>query len=298
MREFAWRMFAGELNASDLEHSGAGERAASYLITPLGARVNRLLLVGVLTELQNSGTEKEPRWRARVSDPTGTFFMTAGQYQLEAARVLSGLKPPCFVAVIGKCKLYSPEENVAYVSIRPEMVKEADAYARDYWIMEACRSLRDRLESFREVLKLEEFSREKIAALGLRDDLADGMALAMGHYKGIALDKYEGMLEDALRYLMEEGAPAGKGGTAEVAGPAKAGEAAGASKAGEDADNEKVVLQLVEALDRDGRGAGWDDLVSAAKKKKIRDEELEELTNSMLDKGLIFEPVLGKIKKA
>ena len=41
-REVAWRVFAGELNSSDLEVRGEGEKAPSYLITPLGAQINRL----------------------------------------------------------------------------------------------------------------------------------------------------------------------------------------------------------------------------------------------------------------
>ncbi|MCK5548521.1 MAG: hypothetical protein KAI64_05875, partial [Thermoplasmata archaeon] len=79
MREFAWRVFAGELNSADLEYSEGGERAPSYLVTPLGAKVNRILAVGVLTELENQGSDTEPMWKARLSDPTGTFYITSGR---------------------------------------------------------------------------------------------------------------------------------------------------------------------------------------------------------------------------
>ena len=46
--------------------------------------------------------DEEPMWRARVSDPTGVFYLSAGQYQPEAAIALSKIKPPTYVAVIGK----------------------------------------------------------------------------------------------------------------------------------------------------------------------------------------------------
>jgi RPA family protein len=100
MREVAWRVFSGEYNASDLEHSTGEERSASYVVTPLGAKVNRLFLVGVLTDLENVGTDTEPLWRARISDPTGVFYVSAGQYQPEAAKALSRMKAPSFVAII------------------------------------------------------------------------------------------------------------------------------------------------------------------------------------------------------
>src|SRR5213593_3675109 len=70
MREVAWRLFASEYNDTTLEMDGGGERAPSYVVTPLGAKVNRVFVVGVITDVENVGTDIQPMWRARVSDPT------------------------------------------------------------------------------------------------------------------------------------------------------------------------------------------------------------------------------------
>ena len=145
IREAAWRLFAGEYNDATLEVSGGGERAPSYLVTPLGAKVNRVFVVGVVTDVENVGTDMQPMWRARVADPTGTFHIYAGQYQPEAAAALSKLKPPVFGAIVGKSRIYSPEAGTVYTSIRPEAIKAVDESVRDYWILEACRSLKKRL---------------------------------------------------------------------------------------------------------------------------------------------------------
>jgi RPA family protein len=48
-RETAWRVLAQEFGASIEEEKGVGERAASYLLSPLGARMNRVLVAGVLS---------------------------------------------------------------------------------------------------------------------------------------------------------------------------------------------------------------------------------------------------------
>ena len=104
MREVAWRLFAGEYNDATLQVEGTGERAPSYVIKPLGAKVNRIFVVGVITDVENVGTDMQPMWRARVSDPTGTFHVYAGQYQPEAAAALSQLKPPVFGAIVGKSR--------------------------------------------------------------------------------------------------------------------------------------------------------------------------------------------------
>ena len=52
-RETAWRVFAGELNSSSLEIKGEEEKTPSYLITPLGAKLNRILIAGVLLVQEN-----------------------------------------------------------------------------------------------------------------------------------------------------------------------------------------------------------------------------------------------------
>jgi RPA family protein len=103
-RETAWRVFAGEFNSSLHVIPSMENRAPSYVVSPLGAKINRLFAVGVITDVENIGTESEPMWRARLSDPTGVFFLSAGQFQPEAARTLSKLKPPVFAAVIGKSR--------------------------------------------------------------------------------------------------------------------------------------------------------------------------------------------------
>jgi uncharacterized protein len=65
----------------------------------------------------------------------------------------------------------------------------------------------------------------------------------------------------------------------------------------ENVDNEEKVLGIIDKLDKKGKGAPWDDIVEEAGKSRISKSELEELTNSLLDKGLIYEPVLGKMKR-
>src|SRR5437879_7530085 len=123
IREVAWRLFASEYNDANLETEGTGERPPSYIVTPLGAKVNRVFVVGVITDVENVGTDGQPMWRARVSDPTGTFHVYAGQYQPEAAATLSKLKPPVFGAIVGKRRIYPPQPWTTYQSTRPQQLK-------------------------------------------------------------------------------------------------------------------------------------------------------------------------------
>mgnify|MGYP005846426629 FL=1 len=100
-REVAKRIFAKEFNASNMAFKESEDQLApTYLLTPTGAKCNRVFVVGTLTEKDNVGSDSE-YWRGRVTDPTGAFVLYAGQYHPEAAQVLSDLDVPSFIAVIG-----------------------------------------------------------------------------------------------------------------------------------------------------------------------------------------------------
>jgi hypothetical protein len=296
IRELAWRLFAGEYNDTTLEVEGTGERAPSYLVTPLGAKVNRIFVVGVITDIENVGTDIQPMWRARVSDPTGTFYVYAGQYQPEAAAALSKLKPPVFGAIVGKSRVYSPEPGTTYASIRPEAIKSVDERVRDFWILEACRSLQKRLDAVAEAQKMDPLTKEALLHVGVKEAVADGIFQAMNHYGKADLSRYTAMLAEALRYLLpeyrEDHGPEAAPEPREPSPPAGVKEATGEPTADEDR-----VLGVVETLDKDGKGAPWEGILEAAGKVGVSKEKLEESINSLLDKGLIYEPILGRMKK-
>jgi RPA family protein len=300
IREPAWRLFAGEYNDATLELTGEGERAPSYVVTPLGAKVNRIFVVGVITDVENVGTDMQPMWRARVSDPTGTFHVYAGQYQPEAAAALSKLKPPVFGAVVGKSRVYSPEPGTTYTSIRPEVVKVVDEGVRDFWILEACRSLRRRLDAMAEAQKMDPLTKEGLVQVGVKAAIADGIVAASAHYGKANLSQYMAMLAEALRYLLPEHreyAPPEAIPEPQPSEEAHAAPPAPAKNPEEpDADEEKV-LGIVASLDKDGKGAPWEGILDAAGKAGVTRERLEETINSLLDKGLLYEPVLGRMKK-
>jgi RPA family protein len=304
VREVAWRVFAEEYNSSLLEFTGEGEKPVSYIISPLGAKINRMMVVGVLTDIEDIGAEGKQRFRARVSDPTGTFYVSAGEYQPAAAAALSKMAAPAFAAVVGKSRAYSPEEGVKYLSIRPERVGEVDASARDYWILEAAKSTLHRINAVSDGLEMERPSVAELVKLGYHENLADGVVRAIEYYKDIDLDRFRNMVRDALRSLLPEkaGAPAPK---RTIAPPKETPSTQKEAAAGEEemhevvvgGDEEDVVLKLIDSLSTESKGAQWERIVDAAKAKKIDKVRLEEIIASLLDKGEIYEPELGMMKR-
>jgi hypothetical protein len=147
-REVARRVFAREFNDGAYTFKESDdERAPVYLLLPTGERANRVFLVGTLTEKEDVGDDSE-YWRGRIVDPTGTFFVYAGQYQPEAASALRDLEPPAYVAVVGKPRTYETDDGSVNVSVRPESITEVDATTRDRWVVETAERTIGRVEAF------------------------------------------------------------------------------------------------------------------------------------------------------
>ncbi|MFP4174251.1 MAG: hypothetical protein ACLFSW_00535 [Halobacteriales archaeon] len=167
-REVAWRVFAREYNDADYAFKeGDDERAPNYVATPTGAKINRLFVVGVLTEIERVGDGD--LLRARISDPTGAFVVYAGQYQPDAVSFLADAETPSFVAVVGKARTYEPDDSDdVYTSIRPEGINVVDAETRDRWNVETAHETLKRIEAVRDHLRTGETpqTRPQIHELG------------------------------------------------------------------------------------------------------------------------------------
>lgn len=146
-REVARRVFAREFNDATYTFKESNEeRAPVYALLPTGERANRVFVVGTLTETEDVGSESE-YWQGRVIDPTGTFFVYAGQYQPEAAGVLRETEPPSYVAIVGKPRTYETDDGTVNVSLRPESISIIDAGTRDRWVSETAMRTIERVET-------------------------------------------------------------------------------------------------------------------------------------------------------
>jgi hypothetical protein len=135
----------------------------------------------------------------------------------------------------------------------------------------------------------------ELEKLGVSPVLADGVMRAQAHYGTVELARYRAMVLDAVKFLLPDQrmAPdmpedAQMMGAEEIEDEPEV----------PDVDKEKLVLELIEKLDKNNKGATYDDIVAAAKAQGIEKDELNEVTNLLLDKGMVYEPVLGKIRIA
>jgi RPA family protein len=274
-REVARRVFAREFNDSNLQHGEPIDRSPNFVVTPSGVICNRVFIVGVLTDVENIGSEGQTMYRARIADPTGVFAVYAGEYQPSAAVFLSTARTPAYVAVVGKARVFNPEKGAYYVSVRPEEINLVDEYVRNRWVyhtslftLQAIRNMERAMESCLRGSELERYMR------AYTYDSA-GIARALDHYQ-VAVDRmgaYRQMVMDALGTIVDTAPP-----VKESDGMALA-----------------IIEDLIQRLDR-GDGVSYEALLDASQKLGYDEAAVEKTLNALMDGGRCYEPRIGILK--
>ncbi len=144
-REVARRLFAYEFNRSAHKIESAEERSPTYILTPTGVRCNRVFVVGVLLDREETKPDTN-FWRIRLSDPTGVFTGYVGRFQPDALETLLEVEPPELIAVVAKVRHFEGETR-SFVSLRPENIAVVDSDVRDYWVYETARLTLERIKA-------------------------------------------------------------------------------------------------------------------------------------------------------
>ncbi len=207
-REVAHRLFATEFDDASVSYAQSDEeRAPNYVISPTGARLNRVFVVGTLTEVTDVNEEMV---RARVVDPTGAFVVYAGQYQPDALAFLERAEPPAFVAVTGKARTFEPDDgDRVYTSIRPESLATVDSATRDRWVVDTAEHTLSRIGTYAAAVSLDATGDDLATALranGVENGFAEGIGLALEHYGTTAgyLDGLRQVVLEAVRVVAGE----------------------------------------------------------------------------------------------
>jgi len=109
-------------NANHIIQPGDGDQDPKFLITPSGAGANRVMLAGVVTDVEDVGSD-QAYLRMRSTDVAGNDFLVyAGQYQKDARNDIAELDAPEFVQVIGKPNTLETDDGGVLTSVRPEVV--------------------------------------------------------------------------------------------------------------------------------------------------------------------------------
>ena len=310
-REPGVLVLAKELSAAIEKHVENREYSPTYLISEIGAKLSRVLIGGVLDQLENRGTDDDPFYTARVIDPNGDFYyLQAGQYNPEGAVALSKLEAGVPILCVGKVRARTPEDSErTYVSVQPESIRAVSMDEVSHWAVKACDKLNNRINA-NKAFDNDEAALKK-ANLTRRE--MDGLELSKGFYPTVAVENYQALLYDCLTRLAggDLAVPETTNFTGEFE-PAKTNEepkkkpkatkeieevVEETSESASDDKNETKVLALIKKMD-EGDGIYYDDLGIAISMEGIDGPMLDEILDSLTDQGLIFQPRFNHYKEA
>jgi len=309
-REPGILVLAQELSSSIEKHVEDREYSPTYLISEIGGKLSRVLIAGVLDQIENRGSEEDPFYTARVIDPNGDYYyLQAGQYNPEGAAALSKLEIGVPVLCVGKVRARTPEDSErTYVSVQPESIRAVTMNEVNHWAVRACDALMLRIKATKAFEDEDEFGKLK-----LNDREIDGIKLSKDFYQSIALENYQALLYNCLTRLA--------GGEVETPESEFTGEFESAgnnidttSKIKESKketevpteetietkksdDNESKVMALIQKMD-EGDGIYYDDLGIAISMEGIDGPMLDEILDSLTDQGLIYQPRFNHYKEA
>ena len=310
-REPGVLVLAKELSAAIEKHVEDREYSPTYLISEIGAKLSRVLIGGVLDQLENRGTDSDPFYTARVIDPNGDFYyLQAGQYNPEGAAALSKLEAGVPILCVGKVRARTPEDSErTYVSVQPESIRAVSMDEVSHWAVKACDKLNNRINAN----KAFDNDEEALKKANLTRREMDGLELSKEFYPTIAVENYQALLFDCLTRLAggDVAVPETTNFTGEFE-PAKTNEepkekpvikeeaeevVKEKTQPADSDDNEAKVLSLIKKMD-EGDGIYYDDLGIAISMEGIDGPMLDEILDSLTDQGLIFQPRFNHYKEA
>ena len=299
-REPGVLVLAKELSLSIERHVEDREYSPTYLISEIGAKLSRVLVGGILDQIENRGSEEDPFYTARIIDPNGDYYyLQAGQYNPEGAAALSKLEIGVPVLCVGKVRARTPEDSErTYVSVQPENIRAVSMDEVNHWAIKACDQLMRRINAN----KAFDNDKELLKKANLAERERDGLELSKELYPTVVVENYTALLYDCLTRLVggESSMPETKNFTGEFKPAASVAETEEnieepVEKSNVN-DNEAKVMKLI--TDDEGDGIYYDDLAIGISAEGIDNPMLDEILDSLTDQGLVFQPRFNHYKEA
>ncbi len=190
-RQPAIRILAQEYSESTLKQQGSGEFDPAFIITKLGAKVNRLVAMGLLELMERRDSGSGVFWTGRIRDPSGLHFFSIGSFQPEEIQIQADellarfqQEEPVLIMMVAKSSMRQSDEGSIFTGLRPEEITIIDSKQYAHLLIEACDATMRRIDAFRNSSELEQTAPEYKKA-GIPADLIEGLLSSREHYGDI-----------------------------------------------------------------------------------------------------------------
>lgn len=299
-------MLASEFSDSTLNQQGSGEFDPMFIITKLGAKVNRVIVAGMLERLDPRETSNgSTLWQGQLRDPSGLHFFSVGDYAPESMRELtiqlsSRIEDgeSIMLLMTAKARYFQNEEGAVYTSLRPEEAAIVTREVYRNWLVSACKGMLERMDMQEKTTSLEKTT-NALAAAGIPENMREGLLLAGEHYGEIDTEPYRLNIMNALDIAEDKipsfapNSPPKSQASIEVEAQESTQEEAPSSDV--EVDLNQVLLDLISRLDQ-GEGVDFDTLLSNAAARGHDRDASEAALDDLTEDGSVHEPRFGWFK--
>ena len=296
-RQSAIRIFANEYRDASLPEEGSGEYDPSFIITKIGAKINRALVCGVIDRVERREGENGPNYSGHIRDPTGTHLFNVASFQPELhpdfeelmARYETGDR--FLLALVGKARWFETEDGGKFTSLRAEEFSIIDKECYTNWLVQTADATLRRIDAHSSSLE-SDLNPAALEAAGVPSDLVDGLILARGHYGDFDSEAYQVGVLQALSIATgrtnvieteAEDAPTLEQSTTDAPTP---------QAPSEPSDAVETIIEIIRSRDT-GQGVDYNDIVAALVNAGHSREDAEDAIDSARDQGEVMEPRFG-----
>ena len=295
IRQPAVRILAQEYSESTLKQQGTGEFDPAFIITKLGAKVNRLIAMGLLELMERRETSSGLFWTGRIRDPSGLHFFSIGTFQpeelqIQADELLAKFQQgePVLIMMVAKSSMRQSEEGSIFTGLRPEEIVIIDTKKYANLLVEACDATMRRIEAYLNSSQLEPISSE-YKKKGIPSDLIEGIILSKEHYGEIDSEFHK------LNVLRSLAIAEGDSSQAELTDLETYDDKTDSNSDSKDLKYKLLIEEFVKHNDK-GNGVDFESIVDYCIKNNGEREASEISIENMVDDGELFEIKFGWYK--
>ena len=303
-RQPALPLLASECGESTLHQQGSGEYDPLFLITKLGAKVNRVIVAGLLERLEPRETANGATiWQGQIRDPSGTHYFSVGDYAPESMRELTVQLSSriddgevIMLMMTAKARYFQTDEGAVYTSLRPEEAAVISRTVYREWLVRAAKGMLTRIDAHEKSINSEK-SIDSLAKAGVPENLIEGLLLAGEHYGEIDKESYRLNILQTLDIAEDKEVstvPVVQAQKSLVVEESQS-EDKESDKENQDGDINSAILDLVKRLDK-GEGVDFDTVLNNASARGYDRDAAESALDELSEDGEIHEPRFGWFK--
>ena len=296
VRNSTLHILAFEYAQASLPEEGSGEYDPSFVITKLGAKVNRALVCGVIDRMERREGDAGTSYTGVIRDPTGTHLFNIAPFQpelhVDAEEMLNKFESGerFLLMLVGRARWYETDDNSIFTSLRADEFAIVERNRYIDWLIEASDSTLRRINAYQRTIGLD-LNAEEYKNAEIPEDMIEGLILSKGHYPEFDTEDYLLAVRQSLSLAT---------GRSEINYEEPEIESQPISKESSESDETptpnseplEMVLDVVRSRDS-GNGVDYNDIVAALVNAGHSREAAEDAIDSARDQGEVMEPRFG-----